>query len=256
MDDMTTPTNAATPEQTPLDAAVAGEVIRTPAQTLAKERRERQDRTTAKLREEDLLEVICENVACGGSVVDLCEVWDVRYDVIVRWVYDAKHPERKTAYEEALGHRSEWMKSRLLGELKSIGLADIRRAYDSNGNLLDVSQMPADLARVIAAVEVTEEFEGRGDSKEKIGYTKKIKLWDRLRALELLGKNMSMFREVVDHRHTGMTLEDLVAGSNAPALPAPKPVAEMEKILQEPMAVNEEAVKAADAKTDIKELEI
>lgn len=193
-----------------------------PVKTLSQERLDRQARTNLKLAEPDLLEVICDNVACGGSVVDLCATWDVHYHKIVQWVYDKNFPGRKDAYEAALTSRLEWTKARICEELKSIGLADIRGAYDDQGNLKDMKDMPAELARVIAGVDVNEEFQTVDGQPEKIGTTKKIKLWDKLRALELLGKNLSMFRDAVDHNVSGrVTLEDMVAGSQPPAAPAP-----------------------------------
>ena len=175
-----------------------------------------------KLAEPDLLEVICDNVACGGSVVDLCVTWDVHYHRVVQWVYAKEFPARKEAYELALSSRMEWTKARICSELKAIGLVDIRGAYDDNGNLKDIKDLPPEIARVIAGIDVTEEFQTVDGQPEKIGNTKKLKLWDKLRALELLGKNLSMFKETVDHNHSGrVTLEDMVAGSQPPQAPAP-----------------------------------
>ena len=45
------------------------------------------------------------------------------------------------------------------------------------------------------------------------GYIKKIKFWDKPRALELLGKNQKLFTEKVEHSGS-VTLEQLVAGSH------------------------------------------
>lgn len=211
----------ASPNQSNLEVRHADDSSVTIIKTLNQMRRERLLRTEDKLREEDLIEVICENVCSGGSVVELCEVWDVQYHRIVTWVYDVKYPARKEAYEAALGHRVEWMRSRILGELKSIGLVDIAQAYDDNGKLKDPAQMPIELRRAISGIDTVEEFEGRGESRESIGYTKKVKFWDKLRALELLGENLAMFKKLVDVNHSGkITLEDLVAGSNAPLPPS------------------------------------
>lgn len=223
--------------ETPNPASPDQQSLEVKGPSLSAVRRARLERTMAKLDEEDLLDVICDHVACGGSVVDLCDTWDVQYHRIVTWVYDKNFPARKDAYESALQHRVEWMKSRILGELKAIGLVDIRGAYDDNGNLLDIKQMPPEIARVIAGVDVCEEFSTVDGKPEKIGTTKKLKLWDKLRAIELLGKNLTMFKEAVDHNHSGkFTLEDLVAGSEPPvgkpiaALPLPAPAIPVQTI--------------------------
>lgn len=175
------------------------------------------ERTEAKLKDQHLLDDILQHVTSGGSLIELCKTWDVQYYRINQWLY-ANH---KKEYEAALVARGEWMVQRILDELKAIGTVDIRKAYDENGKLKSPHELPDELACVIASVEVEELFEGRGEEREQIGYLKKVKLWDKLRALELMGKNLKMF--IDRHEHTGkVTLEELVGGSmKEPAPPVP-----------------------------------
>jgi len=181
-----------------------------------------EDKTLQKISEPSFITDLCENVISGGSLPNLCALLQIKYSSVIAWIYADQTLAQK--YEEALKARSEWFIQSILNELKDIALADVRKAYDENNNLLPVAQWPEALARVVQAVEVSEEYSGQGDERELIGYTKRLKLWDKLRALELLGKNLKMFKEHVEHSGQ-VSLEDLVLGSmrvdSVVGIPAP-----------------------------------
>lgn len=83
---------------------------------------------------------------------------------------------------------------RVLEEYGKLAFLDIRRAFDQDGKLLPIQEMPADLAAAIAGLEAEELFEGRGDSREKIGRLHKIRLSDKKGALDSLAKHLGMFK--------------------------------------------------------------
>jgi len=87
----------------------------------------------------------------------------------------------------------------VINELKKIAFLDIRGAFTEQGMLRDLSDIPEDVAHAIGGIEVNELYEGSGGEREKIGYTKKIKLSDKVRSLELLGKHLKLFTERVEH---------------------------------------------------------
>jgi phage terminase small subunit len=88
---------------------------------------------------------------------------------------------------------------RVIQELARIALVDLGRIYDEDGNLLPIKDMPEDARRAIAGVEVDQLFEGRGDDREMVGVTKKVKLFDKPRALEMLGRHFGLFKDRVEH---------------------------------------------------------
>lgn len=156
------------------------------------------------------LEVLCKCVAEGGSMLQFVEKFDLDYSLMVNWV--RKDKDRLKAFNEAMNSRVNWAIERVLNELKFIGMVDIRKIYDDKGNLKPVSDWPDDVARAVSGIETEELFEGRGDEREMIGISKKVKLNDKIRALELIGKNLAMFIE----RHqieVVATPEDLVLAS-------------------------------------------
>jgi phage terminase small subunit len=105
-----------------------------------------------------------------------------------------------------------WVKERVLLELKRIGEADIRKIFDEDGNIKPVHEWPNEVAAFVSSIETVEEFEGSGKDREQIGWNKKVKLWNKERALELLGKNIQMFTDKIEHSGK-LTLEDLVNAS-------------------------------------------
>jgi phage terminase small subunit len=82
---------------------------------------------------------------------------------------------------------------RVLTELARVGLSDIRNLYDEDGKLKHPKDWDENTAAAVAGVEVTEEFEGKGKDKKYIGTTKKVRVFDKVRALESLGKHLGIF---------------------------------------------------------------
>lgn len=100
----------------------------------------------------------------------------------------------------------------VLRELSRVGYSDLRDLYNEDGTVKHPKDWPEHLARAIASIEVEELFEGSGADRTWIGYTKKVKLWNKGQALDLLGKHKALFTDKVEV--TGkLTLEQLVDGS-------------------------------------------
>lgn len=156
------------------------------------------------------MDTIYQNVANGGSLIDLCKTWDVGYSKVLRWI--RADSVRLKTYQEALADRDEWTKEVLLRELRSIATSDLREMFNEHGRLKPPAEWPDSITRAIASVETFEEFQGAGKDREYIGDTKKLKLWDKTKSLELIGKTMALF---VDRKELGLesSLEDLLAAS-------------------------------------------
>ena len=105
---------------------------------------------------------------------------------------------------ELKGESAERLKidaDEILRELHRLAMVDVTQAFDDMGGLKPFKEMPEDVRKAIAGLEVSEIFEGSGDQRTAIGLLKKIRMWDKPRALELLGKHLSLFIE--RHEHTG-----------------------------------------------------
>jgi len=91
---------------------------------------------------------------------------------------------------------SDWLLERLKEEVE----ADLADIYDSNNNLKPIDEWPLIWRQgLVAGVEVDAIYEGQGDDRRQIGETKKLRLSDRLRRLELIGKHSDVqaFRDRV-----------------------------------------------------------
>jgi len=97
-----------------------------------------------------------------------------------------------------LNARLDLTAERVLAELSRIALSDVAEAFDEDGNLRDVHEMPEGVRRCISGLDVEELFTGRGDSREQVGRLKKLRLWDKVKALEALGRHFRLFTERVE----------------------------------------------------------
>jgi len=169
------------------------------------------ERLKRLLEDPNLMDTICTHVAAGGTLIDLCEdTWNVQYGRISNWIHADK--ERSKRYIQALNDRAEWGTEIVLRELRRLGLSDIRKIFKEDGSLKPVEEWPAEISAAVASIEVDELFEGSGKERQQIGFTKKVKFWDKGRALELLGKNLRLFIERHESANVAK-LEDLVMAS-------------------------------------------
>ena len=150
-------------------------------------------------------------VSNGGTLASLCEVWDVPYGAIASWLnLDAN---LSTLYAEAVLMREQNTKDKVLAELATLAFADIAQAFNPDGSLKPFTDMSPMIRKAIAAVEVDELFEGTGRERAQIGFTKRIKFWDKNKAIEMLGKTLAMFKDV-KQISADLTLEQLLSNAN------------------------------------------
>jgi phage terminase small subunit len=119
--------------------------------------------------------------------------------------------ERKTARAERL----EVTADLVVGELAAIAFGDLRDvvAWDADGvvTVRPSSEITDDAARALQEIaQSIQVIPQRGDAEPIEHHRLKVKRADRLRALELLGKHLGMFRERLEVEHRGLTLEQLI----------------------------------------------
>lgn len=81
----------------------------------------------------------------------------------------------------------------VLREYAKIAFFDPRKLFQDNGQPKDITMLDDDTAGALAGLDVLEEYEGSGRDREFVGYTKKYKIADKLRALDALGKHLGLF---------------------------------------------------------------
>lgn len=132
--------------------------------------------------------------------------------------------EAIAALKAARSQRTQIDADWLLRRLAAQADADLADLYDEQGGLKPVREWPDVWRRgLVAGIETFEEFEGQGDERRLVGHTKKLKLFDRIKNLELIGRhvNVGAFREKVEltgknggpleHRHKHDLSDDELA---------------------------------------------
>lgn len=161
----------------------------------------------------DLMEEVCAHVANGGTAQTLVEAWDIRYSDLMRAIRTNKDWDQR--YIHALNDRAEWGKEMFLSQLRAFARLDISRAFNEDGSLKPVTEIPADIMQAVEGIEVDELWEGAGKDREQVGVTKKLKFLPKLKAIELAMKNAGLLIE----RHVVKevkSMEELLAESNKP----------------------------------------
>lgn len=93
--------------------------------------------------------------------------------------------------------RTEVTQDMVIQELARIAFLDISKLYNENGKLKNIQDIDKDTVKAISSLETLEEYDGYGDEREKIGDTQKVKLLDKTKALELLGRHLGIFKEKI-----------------------------------------------------------
>jgi phage terminase small subunit len=98
--------------------------------------------------------------------------------------------------EAIINARLDISADRIKKELARVAFQDVRQFYDEAGNLIPIHMLNDDAAAALAGMEVDE----IGLEGVKIGVNKKIKRFDKVKALELLGKSEGIFEKDNDQK--------------------------------------------------------
>jgi phage terminase small subunit len=101
--------------------------------------------------------------------------------------------------QEKLCNRNMVTVERVLQEYAKLGFFDPRKLFKDNGTPKDITELDDDTAAALAGLDVQEVYEGTGDDRKFVGYTKKYKLADKKGALDSMGKFLGMFKDQIEH---------------------------------------------------------
>lgn len=123
------------------------------------------------------------------------------------------HPGTNKKYAQAVEKVSVTI-DRVIQEYGHIAFLDIREAFTENGDLKSIQDLPDQIARSIAGIEFEEVFEMEGSGSERrrvhVGRIHKIKITNKLGALDSLAKHLGMFIEkhrLVDEEGKDRTID-------------------------------------------------
>ncbi len=131
------------------------------------------------------LDEICDLTRAGGYLTDWADEHGVEPHQVHQWI--AATPERRAIYDAASYDQAEAWRTDLRQRMHALTRYDARDLVDPDtGALLPPSAWPEGIALAVVGLKVS----GTGAVT--------VKLSDRLRAMELLGRDLGLFRERVD----------------------------------------------------------
>lgn len=113
-----------------------------------------------------------------------------------RMLRNVKVQEYISKKQQEIEKRTEVTQDMVIKELAKIAFLDIRKLYTENGQLKNIADIDSETVGAISSLETLEEYDGYGDNREKIGDTQKVKLLDKTKALELLGRHLGIFNDI------------------------------------------------------------
>jgi len=115
-----------------------------------------------------------------------------------------RKPQIAAAIAEAQAARlkkAELTADRVLEELRRIAFYDVRKHFHPGGSLKDAHEWDEENGSAIASTETTRKNLDAADGV--VDVVTKIKVWDKLRALEILAKHFRLMTEVQEVEHKG-----------------------------------------------------
>lgn len=107
--------------------------------------------------------------------------------------------------------RPDLMAEKILLELFRCGNYDIAEAYDENGNLKPIHEIPEDVRRAIVSVETEQELGPEVDGEATMITVRKVKFADKARNNELLARHFKLLVDRIEIKDT--TVADRLAAA-------------------------------------------
>ena len=95
----------------------------------------------------------------------------------------------------ALRRSTGTSQKKVVEELARIGFFDPADLFDDFGSLRNIQDVPLAARKAIAQIDVFTEYSGRGDDKEVIGHTTRIKFVDKKGALDSIARILGYFQQ-------------------------------------------------------------
>lgn len=108
-----------------------------------------------------------------------------------RMMANSKIAARVDNLRRQLASRSILTAEKVLAEIGKIAFSDVRKIFGPGGELIRISDLSNEAAACIAGCDIVTVNKGEGE----VEHVAKIRLADKLKALELAGKHLGLFRD-------------------------------------------------------------
>jgi phage terminase small subunit len=115
-----------------------------------------------------------------------------------------------TEKTEAQIEKADLSAERTLEEMRRLAFSNVQDLFDANGDLRPIHTLNREQAACISSLEVIVKNAAAGDGHTDIVH--KVKVWDKTRTLEMLGKHFALLTERVHHTADEALIEGLKSG--------------------------------------------
>lgn len=99
---------------------------------------------------------------------------------------------------EEMSKKLEVSAERVLKEYARLAFFNPKSLFNDDGSPKSVNELDDDTAAAIAGLDVLEEYEGYGENRVFVGYTKKYKLADKKGTLDSLARHLGLFNDSLE----------------------------------------------------------
>lgn len=186
----------------------------------------------------ELLKGLNVNQAALAAGIAAQTGYDLLQDDIFKNAYRQGQAEIRRSSRVTIDH--------LIEELAFLGFTRAADFFNAHGGLLDPKEWTDLMSAQVASIEVDELFEGTGQERTMVGFTKKLKFWNKPAALDQLARILGAYKAdreqgaprvgfIVVPAKTPVSQEDdlkTVGGVELSKPPIPKPKAEAFRLLR------------------------
>lgn len=97
--------------------------------------------------------------------------------------------------------------SRVLEEMRRLSFLDLRSLFDDHGNIKPIHELTPEQGACLASVEVVKKNLAAGDGQTDTVH--KLKVWDKVRSLEMLAKHFGLLVDKMEHSGTLRIINEL-----------------------------------------------
>ena len=117
-----------------------------------------------------------------------------------------KIAQRLKELTDELKNRNMITVERVMQEYAKLGFFDPRNLFRPDGSPKEISELDDETAAALAGLDVQEVYDGFGEDRKFVGYTKKYKLTDKKSALDSIAKCLGMFIDKVESKNTNTNI--------------------------------------------------
>jgi len=156
--------------------------------------KDREKRAYELFKQDGFFETVLDSLSHGRTLSEIAEELNIPFYTIHEWL--SADMARKERSDKAYQTGASYIIDELTRETREISRSDFRNLFGENGQLLPVNMWPEGAAKTVESVEIKEVFENvGGGNRELVGYTKKIKLWNKNQAIKTLGQEHGIFKD-------------------------------------------------------------